>query len=173
MNHKSFGWAAVFGCILSVAIAVIGGRETQPPSAQASQGGWSAQDGQACRAVVNQMNSIRQAVWNEKLTGQATELAAMDDLVSRESQIDTAQCPADFRKAAARYIAAQNTISVDAHIDYEKNGAAAFRAMFDNDSAQYALNSATNTTDAMKGDLQATRSAAADFQQVAAKYGAK
>lgn len=175
MNHKSFGWAAVLGCILSVMIAVIGGRETQPPSAQAywSQGNWSIQDQQACQAVMNQMNAIRQTAWNEKLAGQATQLSAMDDLVSRESQIDTAKCPADFRRAEARFVAAQNTLSVDAHMDYQQNGDCAFRAMFDNDSAQYSFHLAADASTAMKRDLQQARNASDAFAQMAAKYGAK
>jgi hypothetical protein len=175
MNHKSFGWAAVLGCILSVTIAVIGGRETRPPSAQADwgQGHWSVQDQQACQAVMNQMHAVRQTAWNEKLNGQATQLSAMDDLVSRESQIDTAKCPADFRRAEARFAASQDTLSVDAHMDYQQNGDCAFRAMFDHDSAQYSSHLAANASDAMKRDLQQARDAAQDFEQIAAKYGAK
>jgi hypothetical protein len=175
MNHKSFGWAAVLGCILSVAIAVIGGRETQPPAAQAGwgQGTWSVQDAQACQSVMNQLHAISQAAWNEKQNGEATELSAMDDLVSRESQIDTAKCPADFRRAEARFVAAQNTLSVDAHMDYQNNGDCAFRATFDNDSAQYSLHLAANASDGMKRDLQQAQNAAQNFGQIAVKYGAK
>jgi hypothetical protein len=174
MNHKSFGWAAVLGCILSVTIAVIGGHETRPPSAQAYwQGNWSAQDQQACQTVMNKMNAIHQAAWSEKLNGQATQLSAMDDLVCRESQIDTANCPADFRRAEARFVAAQNTLSVDAHMDYQNNGNCAFRAMFDHDSARYSLHLAADASDAMRRDLQQTRDAAEDFDQMAARYGAK
>jgi hypothetical protein len=172
MNHKSFGWAAVLGCILSVGVAVIGGRESRPSSARAfsTPSIPTEQDLQACRAVINQMAAIHHATWNEKPTEQSTQLAAMDDLVCREAQIDASKCPADFRRAEGRYVAALNTVSVDAHINFEKNGTPAFQTMFDSGSQQYTSNLAAGASDDMKHDIAATRAAAAQFRQVAAKY---
>jgi hypothetical protein len=172
MNHKSFGWAAVLGCILSVCIAVIGGRESRPPSAQAflTPSIPTEQDLQACRAVINQMEAIHQTAGNDKPTGQASQLAAMDDLVCREAQIDASKCPADFRQAEGRYVAALNTVSVDAHINFEKNGTPAFQTMFDNGSQSNSSDLAAGASDDMKHDIAATRAAAAQFRQVAAKY---
>jgi hypothetical protein len=173
MNHKSFGWVIVFGCILSVALAIFGSREIQPQAAQANTAGWSLQTTQACEAVINQLDAIHQAIWNEKVNGQATQMTAMDDLVNKQSQVDTAQCPADFRAAEARFMAAQNTLAVDAHIDSAKNGEAAFRAMFDNDSNRYSQDLAASASDGLKADLAAAKTAADNFHQLTAKYGAK
>lgn len=174
MKLKFIGWAAVYACIVAVAVAVNGGRETQPQSAQASiarPNPWPAQTSIACQAVATQMGSIRNTLWIQEQNNQLSALDAMDQLVSRESMIDTTQCPADFRSAEARMVIAQNTLSVDAHIDYPQNGDATMRELFAR-PANSTGNSAA-ASEGFKRDLQAMQSAAADFDQTTAKYCAK
>jgi hypothetical protein len=170
MNHKSFGWAAVFGCVFSVALAVVANREMQPRSAQASTAG--IQGPQACKAVMGKLDAIRQTVWNRHTDGNSSQLTAIDDLVSQQSEVDTIQCPAEFRAAEARFMAAENTLAVDAHIDFAKNGDASFRALFHSDSHQFPPDLLTNGPEAIKADLAAAHTAAENFEKVAAKFAA-
>jgi hypothetical protein len=171
MTHKSFGWVAVFGCILSVGLAIFGSRETQPRSAEASTA-WAGST-LACNSVIAQLEQIRQSVCNQRTNGQVTQMAAIDDLVSRQSEIDTVQCPAEFRAAEARYMAAANTLAVDAHIDFGANGEAAYRALFHMDWRQFPPDLIRNAPKEIKADLEAAHVATDNFQQVAAQFCGK
>jgi hypothetical protein len=125
---------------------------------------------QACKDVLGKLDEIRQTVSDQHANGHSAPLTAIDDLVSQQSEVGTIQCPAEFRAAEARFMAAENTLAVDAHIDFTKNGDAAYRALFCSGSQQFPPDLLTNAPQGMKNDLNAAQTAQTNFEQVAAKF---
>jgi hypothetical protein len=170
MRHKSIGWAILIGCVITVSVAELGIQES-PGTAQAAPASAGATN--ACQVVANQIAEIRRIVMSEEQAGQLKPLAAADALVSQEISIDTSNCPADFRMAEMRLIAAESTLSRDAHMDAAKKGELAVRYL----AAIWAHRSPYDYTDKIsderKHDLDTLQSAVLDFDQVAMKYGVK
>ena len=136
----------------------------------------------ACQSVVYQMVTIQQFVMDEKQSRTIRPLAAMDELVAQEYRIDTSKCPTDFRLATMRFIMAEDSARVHAHMDRTGKADDALVAGMEilathGLSAGKSLQSMNNynekIADEQKQDLANIQSALLDFAQLAMKYGVK
>jgi hypothetical protein len=142
----------------------------------------SAQTTQACQSVVYQMVTIQQLVMDEKQSRTIRPLAPMDELVAQEYRINTSKCPTDFRLAVMRFVMAEDSARVHAHMDRTGNADEALVASMETVathglSAIKSLRSLNDynekIADEQKRDLANIQSALLDFAQVAMKYGVK
>lgn len=176
MNVKFVGWAAVSGCIFSVGMAVLGGRESTPQTASAASYTlrvpvWSHGETQACQAVINRMSQLRHNALAAKESGGMTPMAAVDYCIAGEAQIDISRCPSDFRLAVARYIAAENSLSADARINAGRQANDAM-AILMHTYAHESVNS-YGAPEELQGDLTNLQNAQNHLDLMAAKYCAR
>jgi hypothetical protein len=187
MTRNSTGWIAVCGCLLAVTIAVIGGRDVAPPQAQAASlssqpNAVSPETTQACQAVVQRMVTIQQTILAEKQARQLIGVAPLDVIVPEEYQIDTSKCPADFRMPVLRFVAAEDSARIHAHMDKtgrkEEFLTAGVEVLtthwFGVGRAAKSLNDFNQKiSDEQKQDFANIQAAYLDLAQVAMKYGVK
>jgi hypothetical protein len=162
--------------MVAVAVAVFGGRETMPRTARAAAPQPSAvspETTQACQWVMDQITQIHRIVTSEQQDGQLTPMAEVDALVSQETSIDASKCPADFRMAEMRLIAAESMLSRDAHMDAGQKGEAAARQLCDIYAHQSRNIYKNQVADELKRDFDSIQAAGLDLDQVAMKYGVK
>jgi hypothetical protein len=187
MARKPLGWIILSVCVIAVAAAVYDGRRTMPQIAQAAApppqaNSVSAETTQACQAVVVQLATIQRIVLEEKQSRTIKPQAANDELVAQEYRIDTSKCPTDFRMAELRFVTAEDSARIHAHMDrtgkaeeilgaavsvYATGGLAAPRSI----QSWNAYNE--KIADEQKQDLANIQSAFLDFAQVAMSYGVK
>lgn len=117
MTRKNIGWVALGTFAFAVLIGAICGRQT-PQSADASPSSpqLPPNNTQTCQVVIQQINTIQQTVMSQKHSGSLVA-TPFDAVVARESQIDTSQCPADFRSAMTHFVAAETIASFNARMD--------------------------------------------------------
>jgi hypothetical protein len=183
MMRKSLGWIALYVCLLAVAFAIFHGPHYAPEPAQAAVApsemtpAWDTT--QACQAVVNQMVTIQRITADEARSAHDRFLSALDECVAQEYQIDTSNCPADFRIAALRFIAAEDSARIHAHIDKTGQAENFLAACFEVMTPRFTLSSKslvdneTRIADEQKQDFAKIQSAGLDLAQVALKYGVK
>jgi phytoene dehydrogenase-like protein len=182
MTQRNIGWIALGTCIMAVSITALVGRDA-PQSADASAAfpQVTADNTQACRAVIGQIITIQQTAISQKHSGNllSTPFAAV---VAQESQIDTSQCPPDFRAAVTHFIAAETIASFNARMDTTGKLDRAFAASVET-SATRGFTSprglaawdayGQNVDDNQKQDFANIQSALVDLVEVAGKYGVK
>jgi hypothetical protein len=187
MARKSIGWIILSGCMIAVATAVFCGRESVPQTAQAATpppqaNVVSAETTQVCQAVVDQLATIQRIVLEEKRSRTIKPQAANDELVAQEYRIDTSKCPTDFRMAELRFVTAEDSARIHAHMDRtgkaeEILGAAVSLYATGGLSAPKSIRSWNDynekIADEQKQDLANMQSAFLDFAQVAMSYGVK
>ena|ERR1700677_4432403 len=122
MNIRIVGWAAVVACTFSVAIAVLKGGQPAPESASAASyslanPSWQSSATAPCQNVMNRVSYLQRSALMAENSGRMAPMAAVDDCIAKQAQINVSKCPPDFRYAVARYIAAENTISLDARMN--------------------------------------------------------
>jgi len=186
MKQKRIGWIALPVCLVAATIAVIGGRQTMPPSARAAAPPQAnvvpAETTQACQAVVEQMVTIQRVLVDEERSRTIKRLAALDELVAQEYLIDTSKCPTDFRMAVLRFVAAEDAMCIRAHMDKtgkaeEILGAAveifATKGLSAGKSLQSIIGYYESVAGDQKQDLANIQSAMLDLVQAAMNYGVK
>ena len=182
MIKKNIGWIALGTFMGAVLIGAIFGRET-PQSADASAASpqFSPDNTQACRGVIQQIITIQQTVVSQKHSGKLVE-TPFDAIVARESQIDTSQCPADFRSAMTHFVAAETIASFNARMDQTGELDRALTAIVETSAACGFAAPRTlsawdpygqKVDDDRKQDFANIQSALVDLADVASKYGAK
>jgi hypothetical protein len=123
VKQKYTGWIILCGCVAATAVGVIAGRDSMPEQAQAAssqivqQPVVSAEITRACQAVAQQIVTIQRTIVNEKRARQLRGLAVYDALVSQEYQVDTSNCPPDFRMTVLRFVTAEDSFRIHAHMD--------------------------------------------------------
>lgn len=183
MTQKSIGWIALYVCLIAVAVAIFDGRRPMPQTAQAatpSQASTVSPDTtQACQAVINQMVMIQRITADEMRSAKGNCLAALDECVAQEYQIDTSYCPADFRMAVLRFVVAEDSARIHAHMDKSGQTEAALAACFEMMTPRFMsapkslVGYDEKIADDQKQDLAKIQSAGLDLVQVAMKYGVK
>jgi hypothetical protein len=186
MKRKSIGWITLTACVMAVAIVVIGGRTTTPRSARAASSTWrwNPMSGttQACQAVIDQMIAMRQAAIDKKRSGKVKPLAADDQMVAQEYQLDMKKCPEDFQLTLFRFMITEDTARLHAHTDPTGNSEKILGAIIESvathgfsarESFQITIDSDEKTADRQKKDLEKMQTALLDVEHVAKKYGAK
>jgi hypothetical protein len=185
MTRKNIGWIALGTFAFAVLIGAICGRET-PESADASPSlptspQVTPDNTQGCQAVIRQIITIQQTVISQKHSGDLLA-TPFDTIVARESQIDTSQCPADFRAAMTHFVAAETIASFNARMDRTGELDRALTAIVETSSTYgFAAPRALAAWDAygqsvpedQKQDFANIQSALVDLADVASKYGAK
>jgi hypothetical protein len=187
MNRKSIGWTALSICLAAVSLTSFGGKEESPQSAQAATPSPEriaipAQTAQACQAVTDQLLIIHRVNVAEVNAKAQQPLAALDELVSLQSRIDKSACPADFRLALVRFIAAENAARIHARLNKSGLSDAFFAAGVECIAAD-GLSAFRNTKppnaaspiilQREKQDFAAIQSTFLDFARIAIKYGVK
>lgn len=187
MAQKPIGWIALPACMVTVAIAVIGGRRTIPQTAQAAapppqSNVVAAETTEACQAVLSQIVTIQQILIDEKRSRTIKSQTPMGELVAQESRIDTSKCPTDFRMAELRFVTAEDAMCMHTHMDKTGNaeelldaamGTVATKGLSAGKSLQSWNDYNEKITDEQKQDLANMQSALLDLSQVAMKYGVK
>jgi hypothetical protein len=168
MNIRFIGWTAVAVCVFSVAMAVIGSNQAAPQSADAAFY-WPNAQAQACQTVMSRLDTLQRNALATNEAGRMTAMAAVDYCVAQEAQINISRCPADFRMAVARYIAAENTLSMDARMN-SGNQASQVMTVLMQVYGRQSMNSYSSASDEMQGDLANFQNAAQKLDQTAMKY---
>jgi hypothetical protein len=182
MTKKNIGWIALGTCMIAVLMASLLGRET-PESADASPASPqnSSQPAQACQSVIQRIMTIQQTVIAQKRAGNLAQ-TPIDAIVAQESQIDTSQCPQDFRTAVTHFVAAETIASFNARMDPTGRLDRALTAVLqtsatDGFAAPKALAAwdaySQKVADDQKQDFANIQSALLDLVDVAGKYGVK
>jgi hypothetical protein len=182
MTQKNIGWIALGTCIIAVSIAAFFGREA-PQSAEASAASpqVSVDNTQACQAVIQQIIVIQQAVISQKHSGKLVE-TPFEAVVARESQIDTSQCPADFRSALTHFVATETIASFNAGMDRTGGFDEALTAILETSATDGLASPRTlaawdacrkKAADGQQQDFGNIQSALVDLVGIAAKYGVK
>jgi hypothetical protein len=185
MTRKNIGWIALGTFAFAVLIGAICGRET-PESADASPSlpaspQVTPDKTQGCQAVIRQIITIQQTVISQKHSGDLLA-TPFDAIVARESQIDTSQCPADFRAAMTHFVAAETIASFNARMDRTGELDRALTAIVETSATHgFAAPRALAAWDAYsqkvaedrKQDFANIQSALVDLADVASKYGVK
>jgi hypothetical protein len=170
MSIRFIGWTAVLVCVFSVMMAVIGSNQATPQSASGySVPMWQNSQAQACQKVMNRLDSLQRNALAANESGRMTPMAAVDNCVARQAQIDISKCPSDFRMAVARYIAAENTLTMDARMNSGNQAGQTMDTLMRVYGRQ-PMNSFGNAPEEMRGDLANFQSAARQLNQMAAKY---
>jgi hypothetical protein len=182
MTRTNIGWIILGGCLVAVVVAVFFGQWPMPQQAQAAPPPISLETTQACHGVVEEIVTIQQTVLNERRAGILRGLAPLDAIVAQEFQINTSRCPSDFRMAAMRFIAAEDSARIHAHMDRTgKLGEALTAGVEVFASHGFAIGKAAQSLDAynqkiadeQKQDLANIQATLLDLAQVAMKYGVK
>ena len=101
----------------------------------------------------------------------AESLAAIDQCVKQGQRIDTTRCPADFKMAESRFLAAEQSLCRDAHEDSRTDPDVVQRAFFDVYAHRSPYDTLDRMSDRVKRDLDAFQIATFDLIQVSASYG--
>jgi hypothetical protein len=188
MSRKTIGWTCVCGCVVAVALAVFANRATTPPAAEAAASSpratpraSSEQATLACQAVADKLATIQQGIVDEQRKGLLQGLAALDQLTDMEFQIDTSQCPADFRKAMLQYVMVEDAARIHAHADNSGRAQVVFSGLVATLANPLAAVAGARSVEAydeqvdqqQQRDLASLQSAMTNLEQVAKKYGVK
>ena len=183
MMRKSIGWLALYGCLIVVGYASIDRSRWSPQSAQAkpapSDAAQTWNTTQACQAVINQVLMVQRITADEVRSANSKCFPALDECVTQEYQIDTSNCPADFRLAVLHFTAAQDLARIHAHMDKTGQTEAALAACVElmiprfASAPKPAFDAQVNLADGPKQDMAKIESAGWDLVQVAMKYGVK
>lgn len=106
-------------------------------------------------------------------SGKLKPMAALDECVSQERQIDNSKCPADFRIAEMRFVSAEDSLLLHAKMDSGNQSDVALKAVFDIFKHKSPDDYADKVSDEMKQDLDDIQSARLDLIQIALSYGVK
>jgi hypothetical protein len=126
---------------------------------------------QACQPVLDQIVNIAREESGRTDPSDAKSLAALDQCIQRQEQVETKGCPADFTETEQKFLSAERSLCRDAHADSSCDGYAVQRAFFDVYADRSPYDSLDPLSDKIKHDLDAFQSAAVDFNQICANYG--
>ena len=163
-------------CWLGIAadlLVVFTSRPQSPPAAQASlvsRTVTAVAAPEACQPVVDQIVRIAREENAKTNLGGVQSLAAIDQCVKRQEQIDINGCPADFKAAARQFLSAEQAICRDAHGDFGTDPYVVQRAFFDVYAHRSPYDSLDRMSDKIKRDIDLFQSATFDFVQVAESY---
>jgi hypothetical protein len=128
---------------------------------------------QACQAAMIQLNAAECVLHDDVKFQKQKPLPAFDECVAKQHQIDTTNCPPDFRMAVLRLLAAEDALSMHIHMDVGKKSDLAVRVIFDTLDRKSPYAYADKVSDEIKHDLAEVQSSWLDLDQVAMKYGLK
>jgi hypothetical protein len=155
--------------IAAVLLVVLASRRESPSSAQASsisKTTTAAVAPQGCGPVIDQIVNIAKDESACSEPDDGLTLAAMDQCVRREEQIDTTGCPADFRLAENRFITAEQSLCRDAHVDSASDPDVVRRAFFDVYAHRSPYDTLDQISEKIKRDLDIFQNAAFDLNRV-------
>jgi hypothetical protein len=127
----------------------------------------------ACQAAMVQLNAAEHAADDDLKFQKLKPLAALDECVANQHQVNTTECPPDFRMAVLRFLAAEDSLSMHVHMDVGKKGDLALRVLFDIVDRNSPYGYADRVSDEIKHDLAEVQSSWLDLDQEAIKYGVK
>jgi len=158
-------WLGIVADLLVVFIS----RPQSLPSAQAStisRTTTAAVVPQACWPVIDQIVTIAKDENARPEPNNGLTLAAMDQCVRREEQIDTTGCPADFRTVENRFITAEQSLCRDAQVDSASDPEVVRRAFFDVYAHQSPYDSLDPISQKIKRDLDTFQAATFDLIRI-------
>jgi hypothetical protein len=175
MNIRIVGWAAVVACIFSVAIAVLNGGQPAPQSASAASfslpnPAWQNQATQPCQTVMNRIAYLQRSALTAQKTGRINPVTTIDDCIAQQAKINVSRCPSDFRYAVARYIAAENTISLDARMNEGGQATSALAVMMRVYAHQSPDSYGKFTSEQVQSDVTNLQDAARQLDRMAERY---
>jgi hypothetical protein len=164
-------------CWLGIAadlLVVITSRPRTPSAAQASsisKTPTAVVAPQRCQPVIDQIVDIASDESARANPNEGPPLAAIDQCVQRQEQIDITGCPADFRTAESRFLFAEQSLCRDAHEDLWSDRDVVQRAFFDVYAQRSPYDTLDQISNKIKHDLDVFQSAAFDLNQVSAGHG--
>ncbi len=164
----------VLGCLVILAVAILGvmgGSRTALQTAQAFP--THTDTARPCQAVIDRLGIIQQIVGDELASGKLKPLAALDECVSQQRQIDNSKCPADFRIAETRFVFTEDSLLRHAKMHSPDQSGLGIKTVLKVLGHESPDDHAEKVSDATKRDLDDVQSARLDLIQVAMNYGVK